>query len=207
MDCTAGGENKTLSALHPSSHISDDTFFCSSSSQMRSIQTYQRRDLQRRLPAGWITSMDTRVTKEEVRLLSSSLDFCFSSLTFLNLPLLCVCVSVLVQREITLCIHLPRPTTPSLNSTGTRWCPTSGNAHHQRLTLFMNHSVDESVIKRCDVCVFSPSVPTVSEDVARDALLKFVESKWRYSSKPARNLTFKELKPVTVYRVGAHLRL
>ncbi|KAF7653065.1 hypothetical protein LDENG_00087830 [Lucifuga dentata] len=43
-------------------------------------------------------------------------------------------------------------------------------------------------------------VPTVSEDVARDALLKFVESKWRYSSKPARNLTFKELKPITVYR-------
>ncbi|XP_076003180.1 protein SSUH2 homolog isoform X2 [Genypterus blacodes] len=43
-------------------------------------------------------------------------------------------------------------------------------------------------------------VPTVSEDVARDALLKFVESKWRYSSKPARNLTFRELKPVTVYR-------
>uniref|UniRef100_A0A8C9X9E1 Ssu-2 homolog n=1 Tax=Sander lucioperca TaxID=283035 RepID=A0A8C9X9E1_SANLU len=39
-----------------------------------------------------------------------------------------------------------------------------------------------------------------SFDVARDALLKFVESKWRYSSKPARNLTFKELKPVTVYR-------
>ncbi|KAM7421841.1 hypothetical protein PAMA_010073 [Pampus argenteus] len=43
-------------------------------------------------------------------------------------------------------------------------------------------------------------VATVSEDVARDALLKFVESKWRYSSKPARNLTFKELKPITVYR-------
>ncbi|KAM7401537.1 hypothetical protein PAMP_016844 [Pampus punctatissimus] len=43
-------------------------------------------------------------------------------------------------------------------------------------------------------------VHTVSEDVARDALLKFVESKWRYSSKPARNLTFKELKPITVYR-------
>ncbi|KAM8867691.1 protein SSUH2 homolog [Synchiropus splendidus] len=43
-------------------------------------------------------------------------------------------------------------------------------------------------------------VPTVSEDVARAALLKFVESKWKYSSKPARNLTFKELKPVTVYR-------
>ncbi|XP_029908425.1 protein SSUH2 homolog isoform X2 [Myripristis murdjan] len=40
----------------------------------------------------------------------------------------------------------------------------------------------------------------VSEDVARDALLKFVESKWRYSSKPARNLTFKDLKPITVYR-------
>ncbi|KAF0034716.1 hypothetical protein F2P81_012474 [Scophthalmus maximus] len=43
-------------------------------------------------------------------------------------------------------------------------------------------------------------VPTVSEDEARHALLKFVESKWTYSSKPARNLTFKELKPITVYR-------
>ncbi|KAM3877728.1 protein SSUH2 homolog [Diretmus argenteus] len=43
-------------------------------------------------------------------------------------------------------------------------------------------------------------VPIVSEDVARDALVKFVESKWRYSSKPARNLTFKDLKPITVYR-------
>nr|XP_040059224.1 uncharacterized protein ssuh2.1 isoform X4 [Gasterosteus aculeatus aculeatus] len=43
-------------------------------------------------------------------------------------------------------------------------------------------------------------VPTVSEDVARDALLRFVESKWRFSSKPARNLVFKELKPITVYR-------
>ncbi|XP_062272341.1 protein SSUH2 homolog [Scomber scombrus] len=43
-------------------------------------------------------------------------------------------------------------------------------------------------------------VPTVSEDVAREALLKFVESKWTYSSKPARNLTFKELKPIIVYR-------
>ncbi|XP_071350637.1 protein SSUH2 homolog [Trachinotus anak] len=43
-------------------------------------------------------------------------------------------------------------------------------------------------------------VPSVSEDVAREALLKFVESKWTYSSKPARNLTFKELKPITVYR-------
>uniref|UniRef100_A0A665TSG9 Ssu-2 homolog n=1 Tax=Echeneis naucrates TaxID=173247 RepID=A0A665TSG9_ECHNA len=47
---------------------------------------------------------------------------------------------------------------------------------------------------------YNPQVPTVSEDVARDALLKFVESKWRYSSKPARNLTFKELSPITVYR-------
>uniref|UniRef100_A0A3P9NY67 Ssu-2 homolog, tandem duplicate 1 n=1 Tax=Poecilia reticulata TaxID=8081 RepID=A0A3P9NY67_POERE len=43
-------------------------------------------------------------------------------------------------------------------------------------------------------------VPSISEDMARDALLRFVESKWKYSSKPARNLTFKDLKPVTVYR-------
>ncbi|XP_056293807.1 protein SSUH2 homolog isoform X3 [Pseudoliparis swirei] len=43
-------------------------------------------------------------------------------------------------------------------------------------------------------------VPMVSEAVARDALLRFVDSKWRYSSKPARNLVFKELKPITVYR-------
>lgn len=52
------------------------------------------------------------------------------------------------------------------------------------------------------MCVWSSRVPTVSEDVARDALIRFVESKWRYSSKPARNLIFKDLKPITVYRVG-----
>lgn len=40
----------------------------------------------------------------------------------------------------------------------------------------------------------------MSEDQAREALLRFVESKWRYSSKPARNLTFKQLQPITVYR-------
>ncbi|CAL8337766.1 unnamed protein product [Merluccius merluccius] len=43
-------------------------------------------------------------------------------------------------------------------------------------------------------------VPAVSEDAAREALVKFVESKWRYSSKPARNMTFRSLKPVVVYR-------
>lgn len=42
--------------------------------------------------------------------------------------------------------------------------------------------------------------PTVSEDVAREALLKFVEKKWTYSSKPAKNLVFKDLNPVTAYR-------
>ncbi|XP_061582553.1 protein SSUH2 homolog [Cololabis saira] len=46
----------------------------------------------------------------------------------------------------------------------------------------------------------SVRVPSVSEDVARDALLKFVESKWNYSAKPARNMTFRELRPATVYR-------
>ncbi|MED6250062.1 hypothetical protein ATANTOWER_024087 [Ataeniobius toweri] len=49
-------------------------------------------------------------------------------------------------------------------------------------------------------------VPSVSEDVAREALLKFVESKWKYSSKPARNLTFKDLKPVMVYRVNMRVK-
>ncbi|TRY93813.1 hypothetical protein DNTS_012181 [Danionella cerebrum] len=43
-------------------------------------------------------------------------------------------------------------------------------------------------------------VPSVSEDLARDALLQFVGKKWTYSSKPAKNLIFKELKPFTVYR-------
>uniref|UniRef100_H3C0L8 Ssu-2 homolog, tandem duplicate 1 n=1 Tax=Tetraodon nigroviridis TaxID=99883 RepID=H3C0L8_TETNG len=43
-------------------------------------------------------------------------------------------------------------------------------------------------------------VPAVSEDQAREALLRYVESKWRYSSKPARNLTFRQLQPIIVYR-------
>ncbi len=45
-------------------------------------------------------------------------------------------------------------------------------------------------------------VPTLSEDVARDALLEFVGKKWMYSSKPDKNLTFKELKPFTVYLIN-----
>lgn len=53
------------------------------------------------------------------------------SLTFPNLHLICfcVCVNVYVQRVITHCIHLPLPIPPSLNSTGTLWCPMSGNTH------------------------------------------------------------------------------
>ncbi|KAG9328703.1 hypothetical protein JZ751_011424 [Albula glossodonta] len=43
-------------------------------------------------------------------------------------------------------------------------------------------------------------VPVVSEDVAREALLQFVGKKWTYSSKPAHNMIFKDLKPFTVYR-------
>ncbi|XP_076864417.1 protein SSUH2 homolog [Brachyhypopomus gauderio] len=43
-------------------------------------------------------------------------------------------------------------------------------------------------------------VPQVSEDVAREALLQFVGKKWAYSSKPAQNLIFKDLRPFTVYR-------
>ncbi|KAK3536476.1 hypothetical protein QTP86_013798 [Hemibagrus guttatus] len=45
-------------------------------------------------------------------------------------------------------------------------------------------------------------LPQVSEDVAREALLKFVGKKWTYSSKPAQNLVFKDLRPFTVYRVN-----
>ncbi|MBN3306203.1 SSUH2 protein, partial [Amia calva] len=43
-------------------------------------------------------------------------------------------------------------------------------------------------------------VPTVSEEIAREALLQFVDKKWTYRSKPARDLVFKDLKPFTVYR-------
>lgn len=50
----------------------------------------------------------------------------FSFLSVL-IPRFCVCVCV--QRMITRCTRLPLPTTPSLNSTGTRWCPMSGNTH------------------------------------------------------------------------------
>ncbi|XP_006631058.1 protein SSUH2 homolog isoform X1 [Lepisosteus oculatus] len=43
-------------------------------------------------------------------------------------------------------------------------------------------------------------VPIVSEDIAREALLQFVDKKWTYRSKPARELVFKDLKPFTIYR-------
>ncbi|XP_053509271.1 protein SSUH2 homolog isoform X2 [Ictalurus furcatus] len=43
-------------------------------------------------------------------------------------------------------------------------------------------------------------MPQVSEDVAREALIKFVGKKWTYSRKPAQNLVFKDLRPFTVYR-------
>ncbi|MBN3290881.1 SSUH2 protein, partial [Polypterus senegalus] len=43
-------------------------------------------------------------------------------------------------------------------------------------------------------------VPTVSEDVAREALIQYAGSKWTWSRKPARELVFEELKPFTIYR-------
>ncbi|XP_051777051.1 LOW QUALITY PROTEIN: protein SSUH2 homolog [Erpetoichthys calabaricus] len=43
-------------------------------------------------------------------------------------------------------------------------------------------------------------VPTVSEDVAREALVQYAGSKWTWSRKPARELVFEELKPFTIYR-------
>lgn len=46
--------------------------FSTSSFQVLSIQTYQRRDLQLPLLAGWMMCTDTRATKEEVSLLFSS---------------------------------------------------------------------------------------------------------------------------------------
>uniref|UniRef100_A0A674P702 Ssu-2 homolog n=1 Tax=Takifugu rubripes TaxID=31033 RepID=A0A674P702_TAKRU len=54
--------------------------------------------------------------------------------------------------------------------------------------------------KEPTACVRSSRVPKVSEDQAREALLRFVESRWRYSSKPARNLAFRQLQAITVYR-------
>ncbi|MCI4390283.1 hypothetical protein PGIGA_G00120840 [Pangasianodon gigas] len=51
-----------------------------------------------------------------------------------------------------------------------------------------------------NVSIPNVMVPQVSEDVAREALLKFVGKKWTYSSKPAQNLVFNDLKPFTVYR-------
>lgn len=51
-------------------------------------------------------------------------------------------------------------------------------------------------------CDWTYRVPQVSEDVAREALLKFVGKKWKYSRKPAQHLVFKDLKPFTVYRVN-----
>ncbi|KAJ8260320.1 hypothetical protein GJAV_G00179620 [Gymnothorax javanicus] len=44
------------------------------------------------------------------------------------------------------------------------------------------------------------SVPVVSEDMAREALMQFAGKKWTHSRKPAEGMTFKDLKPFTVYR-------
>ncbi|XP_043933456.1 protein SSUH2 homolog isoform X1 [Protopterus annectens] len=43
-------------------------------------------------------------------------------------------------------------------------------------------------------------IPALTEDMAREALIKFVSSKWFYGSKPAKELTFRDLKPLTTYR-------
>ncbi|XP_064422508.1 protein SSUH2 homolog [Latimeria chalumnae] len=43
-------------------------------------------------------------------------------------------------------------------------------------------------------------IPKVTEDVAREALREFAASKCCYSSTPAREMSFHELKPLTTYR-------
>lgn len=94
--------------------------------QVHSIQTYQRRDHQRHLLAGWMIFMDIRASKEEVSLLFYS----EVSVHQHHLHRLCFCVSVhaFVQMTITRCTHRPLPTIPNLNKTEAHQCPTSGNS-------------------------------------------------------------------------------
>lgn len=78
-------------------------------------------------PPGWLDDVHGYQGHKgggESFILLSSLLF-YLSLIFPNLHLLHV--FVYFQRMITRCIHLPLPITPSLNSTGTPWCPMSGN--------------------------------------------------------------------------------
>lgn len=78
-------------------------------------------------PPGWLDDVHGYQGHKgggESFILLSSLLF-YLSLIFPNLHLLHV--FVYFQRMITRCIHLPLPIAPSLNSTGTPWCPMSGN--------------------------------------------------------------------------------
>lgn len=146
--------------------------------QVQLIQTYQKRDLQRPLLAGWTMCMVTRDIKEEVSslllslhifLLSSSFAFpslltpfppfpalllslffvlrfflflhplVFFLLELLFLVLLLLLLSPL--QKTTLSTLLLRPTTLSLNSTGTLQYLTSGSTHTRThtLTFYITH--------------------------------------------------------------------
>lgn len=103
---------------------------CSSFFQVHLIQTSQRRDHQPRLLAGWTTYTDTKVTKAQVSVRPSS----GHTLVLVCLPPLCPTaaffVSLLLQRMTTPCTRHHPPTTLSLSSTETLWCPMSGSSTH-----------------------------------------------------------------------------
>lgn len=60
-------------------------------------------------------------------------------------------------------------------------------------------------IKDSAVCFPSPSIPSISEDAARRALIKYAAEHVTYSKRPAEEMVFKELIPYNMYRVCAHL--
>ena len=52
-----------------------------------------------------------------------------------------------------------------------------------------------------------PSIPTISEDEARDALLSEVEKHCCYGKKAARDLVFLNITPSSAFHVGATIAI
>lgn len=51
--------------------------------------------------------------------------------------------------------------------------------------------------------VFVTRIPSISEELAKEALIEYVASRCCYSSKPAKEMVFSDLHSLNTYRVGS----